>query len=218
MKGKVMTRNLRFLCLALVAMLTMGIAASSAMAAAEFHLETTPSELTGVQEGTNTFATDSGTFHCTSVKFTGSYSSQTTGTTVLTPFTSGCRSTGFTEANITIDTNGCKYNLTAEGTTSSSIHITGCNSGTAGIVITAPFCTITVTPQTVGPVHYINTGAGTTREVIAEFTASNLVYHESGAACKNATTSNTTGGSYTGKVRLTGENPTTKAHHGIWWL
>jgi len=212
-----MSRNLKVLGLALVAMLTMGIAASSAMAAEDFfYIETAPTELTGSQEGTNTFVTDSGTIHCTVATFTGSSSSTKTAAVEVTPAYSGCRSTGFIEANVTVDVNECKYQMTAKTTTPDTIHITGCKAGTPGIVVTAPFCTITVTPQTIGPVHYINTGAGTTREVIVEPTAQTISYHESGFSCKNGTTSNTTGGSYTGKVRVTAENPTTKAHHGIW--
>ena len=213
-----MSRNLKILGLALVAMLTMGIAAASASAAPEFHAETTPTELAGTQEGTNTFVTDSGTIHCATATFSGSQSVATTAAQEVTPTFSTCRSTGFIEATVTVHTNGCKFNLTAEGTTTSAVHITGCNAGAAGLVVTAPFCNITITPQTIGPVHYINTGAGTTREIIVESTATNIVYHEAGAGCKNGTTSNTTGGSYTGKVRVTGQNPTTKAHQGIWWL
>ncbi len=207
-----MIRNLKVLGLALVAMLTMGIAASSAMA--EFHVETVPSELTGAQEGTNTFITDSGTIHCTTATFTGSTSSATSAEQEVAPHYTNCESTGFIKASVTVDMNGCKYNLTTISS-SSMVHITGCEAGKPGIVVTAPFCTITVTPQTIGPVDYENVGSGTTREVVVNSTTANISYHESGFACAHSG-STTTGGQYTGKVRVTAENPTTKQHHGIW--
>ncbi len=208
-----MIRKLKILSISLVAMLTMGIAASSA-AAVEFHSGATNTSLSAAQEGTNTFVLDSGTFHCTTYSLSGSQLGSTATAVELAPTTAGCQSTGFIKANITIDTNGCKYNLTA-ASSNEMVHITGCEAGKPGIVMTAPFCTITVTPQTIGPVDYETAGsAGTTHEVVVNSTISNVAYHESGFACAHSG-STTTGGQYTGKLRVTGVDAASGTHVGI---
>ncbi len=207
-----MIRILRVFALALVAILTMGFAASSAPAV-EFHSEATSTTLSGAQEGTNTVVTDSGTIHCTTDTFSGSQSEATVAQVELTQTTTGCQSTGFISANVTVDTNGCKYNMTA-ATSNEMVHITGCEAGKPGIVVTAPFCTITVTPQTFGPVDYEEAGSGTTRELIVNSTVENISYHESGFACAHSG-STTSGGKLSGKVRVTGVNASTGKHVGI---
>lgn len=211
-----MTRNLKVLGLALAAMLTMGIAVASA-SAAEFHTETAPTTLTGTQTTTNTFVTDSGTIHCKSAAFEGTVSTVTTTTVVVTPEYKECQSTGFIEAGVTVDHNGCKYSITSHGV----VTVTGCTNANKSIVVTAPFCTIEITEATnkaLSPVTFKNVGAGTTREIEVVSAINNISYHESGFACKNNGAKNTTGGTYSGTVKVTGENPVTKAHHGIFWL
>jgi hypothetical protein len=206
-----MTRNLKVLGLALVAMLTMGVMAASA-SAAMFHSEiegTTTIE--GSQVGTNTFVTDSGTIHCTTAGFSGSATgTEITDVTVSFDYT-GCRSTGFIEANVTVDPNGCTYTITSHGI----IHITGCTNANHSIVVTAPFCTIEIGEITVSPVDFINEGSGKTRDIKVTSTVGNIAYHEQGAACAHSG-SNTTGGSYTGSVTTKGKN--SKGEQiGIWW-
>jgi hypothetical protein len=115
-----------------------------------------------------------------------------------------------------VDHNGCKFNITSHG----HVSVVGCTNASKSIVVTAPFCTIQITEatnQTLQSVSFTNVGSGTTREVDVVSNINNISYHESGFACKNPSGSNTTGGIYKGTVRVTGENPVTKAHHGIWW-
>src|SRR5215204_1807300 len=129
-----MIRNLKVLGLALVAMLALGATSASA---AEFHGEVENVTLTGAQTTTNTFTTHSGTIHCTVAKFAGTQKAKTTTTVTVTPTYEGCRSTGFIEANVTVDNNSCTYIISSTG----SVTLT---PSTCSLVVTAPFCTITV--------------------------------------------------------------------------
>src|SRR5262245_37092010 len=104
-----MILNLKVLGLALVAMLAIGATSASA---AECHSETASTTIPGSQVSTGTFGTDSGTIHCTTATVSGSASGATTSNVVVAPTYSGCKSTGFIEANVTVDTNGCDYNIT----------------------------------------------------------------------------------------------------------
>lgn len=205
-----MINNLKVLGLALVAMLALGATSASA---AEFHSESASTTVTGSQSTTNTFTTDSGTVHCSTATFTGSQSGTTATAVKVTPTYTGCKSTGFIEANVTVDTNGCHYNITADG----QVHLEECEAGKSGIVVTAPFCTITVTSgQTLNSVSFANTGSGTTQEVTVTANVNNIAYHESGGLCKNSGSS-TTGGTYGGSVKVTGETGSPAVHTGIWW-
>jgi hypothetical protein len=169
-----------------------------------------------VQEGINTFTTDSGTTHCKKATFEGTITAVTTTSVDITPEYKECRITEGpfgSEPEVTVDHNGCKYRMTATG----QVHIVGCTNANKSIQVTAPFCTIEITEQTIEPVHYVNVGAGSTRELVVNSTIANIKYHESGFSCQNPGAKNTTGGIYNGKVRVTGENPVTLKHIGIWW-
>jgi hypothetical protein len=196
-----MTLNFKALCLALVAMLTMGVLAASASAAV-FHSELSgTTTIEGSQVGTNTIVTDTGTIHCTTATFSGSHSGTTVADYTITPLYTGCKSTGLIEANVTIDVNGCKYTLTSNGI----IHITSCTNTNQTIVVTEPFCTIEIGQITIEPVDFINEGTGSSRDIKVTSTITNLAYHESGAACAHSGL-NTSGGSYTGSITFKGKD------------
>lgn len=216
-----MTRNLKVLGLALVAMLMMGIAASAAMATThEFHSEASGEiTVTGSQTTENTFTTDSGTIHCSTATFTGTATGPTTTTTTLTPTYSGCQSTGFIEANVTVDTNKCHYTVHSHHTTTvapiqtvpTELTLVNCEAGKPGIVVTAPFCTITVSSgQSFTGITFTNTGSGANRKIITDAAVENINYSESGFACKNSGSS-TTGGKYSGSVTIE------SASGGLWY-
>jgi hypothetical protein len=206
-----MTRNLKVLGLAVVAMLTTGVLATSA-SAAEFHSEISgTTTIEGSQAGTNTIVTDSGTFHCTTVTFSGSQTGSTASDVTLTPSYSGCRSTGFIEANVTIDVNGCKYTLGSTG----NIQITGCTNTNHTIVVTAPFCKIEIGEAQISPVDFVNEGSAKTRDIKVVSTIGNITYREVGIGCAHDG-SITTGGSYTGAITFKGKNSTNE-QVGIWW-
>lgn len=177
--------------------------------AAEFHLETVSgATLVGHQILTNSFATDSGTIHCSIGSFSGSTSASTTSKLEVTPSYSGCRSTGFIEAEVTIDNNSCKYVLEASG-------FVRLEPFTCSMVVTAPFCTITVKGgQTLLSNTYFNVGSGSGRYIVVWAHVTNVAYSESGFACKNSG-SNTTGGSYSGEYEIYAKNSGKVL--GLWW-
>lgn len=212
-----MLRKYGPLAIVLVVALTMGIAAT-ASSGATFNVEAAPTTLTGAQEGTNTIVTDSGTIHCKTAAYEGTVSTTSAAELTLTPEYKECTLTGASEVSVTVHANGCKWTYETAETATTAVRLSGCTEGTSGIVFTAPSCTITLLTQftTMGPVHYLNTGSGATREVKIESTIENLTYTELGPSCKN-TGAHTTGGKITGKIALTGENAETKVHRGVWF-
>lgn len=199
----------RLACALLVALALSGIVASAALAVPEFHSEISSTRGTGAQVGTIVFTVNSGSIHCQTVTGTGTFTAKTTTEVTSTPTFSNCRTTGFIEANVTVDLNGCDNLITADY----EVHLR-CPAEKA-IQVTAPFCTITFGPQSATSIEYTNVGTGTTREIVAHEEGVNIHYTESGFACNKSGTS--TNGTAVGSVRVTGESPTTSAHVGIWW-
>jgi hypothetical protein len=201
-----MNRKLKTLGLALVAVLAMGISAASA-SAAEFHSESTSTLLTGTQVNQHTFTSNAGTVHCTTATFSGTTSSTSTTQTSqeLTPSYSGCTNTTFGGA--TVDVGTCKYRLNAGGTAD----VTGCAA--AGLLVTAPGCTIAVKNQSgLSKVTYKTIGAGTTREIEATLNITGITYTQSGFLCSSGTFSN---GTLSGTAKVTGEK--NSAHVGVFF-
>jgi hypothetical protein len=174
-----MTRNLKSLGLALVAVFAMSaVAASSASAVASDHFTTTkPSAfLTGVSHDNEYHVTGGPAFTCTTSKFTGTVLNNATEMTIdpeyggkfnHTPHNTA--GTDFRECNgaggdVTVDMNGCHYDLTGNttgldaGFVDATVWIT-CPAGQAiritqlgtGVTFTIPAQT-----PTVGGVTYTN--------------------------------------------------------------
>ncbi len=210
-----MIRNFKTFGLALVALLAMSAVAASAASAdpakAQFHSEAAHTTLSGTQVGTNTFTVNAGTTHCKTAKFAGTTTTATTKEVTVSLDYTNCNLTAFGGESLeaTVDSTGCDYLLTASG----SAHV-GCEAGKA-LRVTAPFCTVTVTtPQTASKVSFVNTGAGTTREVDVVSEVTGLKYHQT-AFCPGGTV-NGTNGTYSGSVSVTGTNTEGK-HVGVWW-
>jgi len=205
-----MTRNLKALGLALVAAgALVALAASSASAInPQFHSEAEHTIITGSQEGNNTFVVNAGTVHCSTATFEGTASVKTPASLTIAPNYKSCNLTAITLETLeaVVDMNGCHYLFTPGG----EVHLT-CPS--APIRVTAPLCTVTVHPQTVQKVDYINNGAGSTRNVTVTSTATGLVYTQS-STCPggSGTFSN---GTYNGSVGTTCED-TLKNQVGCW--
>ena len=138
-----MTRNLKALGLALVAVFAMSVVgASAASAATEFHAEKAPVTLTGSQHaGEDVFTTDAGTVSCENASYVGSQATATALTSSATPSYSGCHATF--GLNTTIDVNECKYIFHSD---TKKVDIS-CPSGKV-LAVTAPGCEITVGSQT----------------------------------------------------------------------
>jgi hypothetical protein len=207
-----MIRNLKVLASALVALLAMSALASTANA--QFESE---AESTNLTTSTNAmqklaFSEGSTAIECTTYKVSGTQSSKTVTTLTVTPIFSNCES--FLGAAVALTTNGCKYVFhLAKGSTTGTTDIE-CEAGKAMEFEIGNICKYTIGTQTgLSSVSFKNTGAGSTREIVAEM---NL---------KGVTATRTTNdffcpaagstGTYTGTSTMTGENAAGTAHIGI---
>jgi len=216
-----MSRNLKALGLALVASFAMSaVVASAASAEAySFKADTVPTTLTGNQHaGNDVFTTDTGTVSCNIATYEGTQTVTPTNSVTVKPSYGECRAFGL--FNVPIHVNGCEYKFTA-GT-----KVSGNYEGTVDIVcptgkfieVTAPGCLVTVGAQNnLGKVTYTNIGIGATKEVTVDVNITGLAYEEHRppfGICTNNTVPQTDG-TYVGAGLVTGENPVTKAHHGV---
>jgi hypothetical protein len=194
-----MTRNLKALGLALVAVCALSaLVASSASAAGErFHSEVEPTILTGTNVGNHIFHAGETTIECTGATFRGTSKLKTEATLTLHPTYSGCT---FLGEPATVDTTGCNYVFSSEtvgGVMPAEIE---CTSGYS-IKVTAPGCTLSFGAQkNTGGLTVTNEGSGTTRSTK---TVSNTgaTFTKSGSLC--FLVSGTTG-TYTGTTIVKG--------------
>lgn len=211
-----MTRNLKALGLALVAVFALTAVGASAASAAEFHSEATETVLTGSQIGTDVFETNGGTVECSEATYVGEQSGTTTTTATVTPTYSGCTAFGFGGASV--NTNGCEYEFHSNGT----VDIQSCNTA-AGVIVTASLfgtrkCTVEVPEQAgVSGVTFTSSGAGTTRDITVDVAITSLHYIQTAGtgfgACASGTATN---GKYNGSTTVTGEDAL-GVHKGIWY-
>jgi hypothetical protein len=211
-----MTRNLKALGLALVAVFAVSVVgASAASAATEFHAEKAPVTLTGSQHaGEDVFTTDAGNVSCENASYAGSQATATALTSSAVATYTGCHATF--GLNASIDVNGCQYIFHAD---TKKVDIS-CAAGKV-IAVTAPGCEITVGSQTgLSSATFTNVGAGTTREITIDVGLAGIKYEEHNKGffptCKFNTVA-TTNGTYNGAALVTGENSEGK-HVGIWWV
>jgi hypothetical protein len=206
-----MTRNLKALGLAIVAALALtALVVSSASATnPQFHSEDAHTNITGEQEVRNTFSVNAGTIHCSTATFEGTSSLATTTQLTIAPTYKSCNLTTVTLETLeaVVDMNGCHYLFTSNG----EVHL---NCPSAPIRVTAPLCTVTVHPQTVKSVDYVNVGEGKTRSVTVTSTATSLAYTQSSFCPTGGGSFNN--GTYAGSVTTTCAE-TEKNHVGCWW-
>jgi len=217
-----MTRNLKALGLALVAVFAMSAvmaSAASAESAFKFKSEGTPTKLTGKQHaGNDVFTTHTGTVSCNEAKYSGEQVGTEVSEVTVTPVYSECKAFGL--FNVPVTTNGCVYTFktgTKTGATYAGSVSIVCPEGKV-IEVEAPGCTVTVGSQAnVGGITFTNIGTTTTREVTLDVNINTLKYEEHRpffGICSTNTVP-TTGGTYVGAGVVTGSNPVTNAHLGI---
>ena len=213
-----MNRQLRLLGLTAVAVVAFSaISVAQATAAANFHFESTPTYLKGVQETKNVLATKSGTVKCSVVEITSSpVIPLSIESVVFHPTYSGC--TAFGQA-ASVSTTSCSYTLSVNENSASFGRIgTNCSVGTSIVVtVTAGGCTISVGAQAPSSflVSYTSSGAGASREITVTFSVSVLTYTSSGGICGTAGTESV--GTYSGTLKIAGfESAAFLVKHGIW--
>jgi hypothetical protein len=216
-----MTRKLKALGLALVAVFAMSaIASASASAEVLFHSESTTTFLTGEQIATNTLDVEGGNVKCSTVKFTASTSSKTVNNITVTPTYSGCTAFGLVAV---VDMESCDYLLTSAD---DIIHVVCPGSNRIKVTVTPPpegslTCTVEVGPQTLSTTYTNEGGPSTTRDIkVTPFSFAevdyNVVYPGSGTKCGKAGF-HENGGTYTGSITVKGySNSGHTVQTGIW--
>jgi hypothetical protein len=235
MKGSKMTRNLKALGLALVAVFALSAMTASAASATDlFRSSATPVTLTGEQEFTagvgDLFSTTAGTVECLTAKYHGTVATSPTASVVVKPTYTSCFVAEIIPTKV--DFGNCSYKFTIDepaGATTGSVHLecgvgeevtvtVGVNDSGVGTVK----CTIHIPPQTVGGIKYTNVGASDpTKEITVDINSTGITYKETGGpglgtgtgACTTSTLQHN--GTYTGKALVTGEQDTGSAHIGI---
>jgi hypothetical protein len=212
-----MIRNIKALSLALVAVFALSaVVAGSASAA--FRSEAASTQVTRSANNASVFQYQSSGIkvECKLVEGTGSFTGTTSTEFVTAPEYSGC-STVLGPADVKF--NGCTYRFTsAVGSTAITVHIE-CPAGKQiEVTVTdgseTSICTLDIRSQTPGGIITgSNVGSGTTRETKIASASTGIVAERTGSSLCGPLTSST--GTYSGEITGTGENPTTKAHVGI---
>lgn len=218
-----MISYLKTFAMALVAisMLSIVLASAASATAFNFKFETVPSSVTGRQHaGDDQIVLDAGKVECTEATYAGEQKVTPTTEVSLTPTYTGCTAFGF--ANTPVHANGCRYRFTVitkeNGNFEGAMDIV-CPDNSV-IEVTAPGCDVTIPAQTgLKKVTYTNIGSGSTREVTIDIAVTGLKYEEHNTGIFPTCPTNTvqkSNGTYNGANIQTAENPTTKAHHGLW--
>jgi hypothetical protein len=213
-----MSRNLKVLGLALVAVFAMSAVASASAGAATFHSEIASPAKTffnGEQVTENVFTVNGRTVKCTKAVFSGEEVAPSE-TLSVTPEYSGCTAFGLAS---TVAMNGCKYkfhNVTGTGPFTSPVDIV-CPEGAHITITAASTCTVTVAGQTgLSSVSYTNKGTGTGRDVEVGANISGIASNVSGSVLVCGT-NGPESATYTGTVLEKGY--TSAAHTtqvGVW--
>lgn len=203
-----MTRNLKTLGLAVMAMFALTAVAASAAQAIEFHSEIENTTVTASTEaGSNSvFDAAGSSISCASATFTGSQAAKTSPTLTVTPVYSNCTFLGV--VGVPVETNGCQYTFNANG----EVAITGASC--TAITFQAVGCKVEVGKQSgLKEVTYTNLGTGAGREVTVTPHVTGITYTSSGLCPKNGTF---TDGNYTsGNAIAKGEN-SKGVQVGVW--
>jgi hypothetical protein len=213
-------RRFKLMGVAVVAVLALTAVSAAAASAHTFKTASSPTFLNGEQVTKNVFTVEGGTVKCTGAVFT---SGEITGTSLSSvtvhPSYSGCTAFGQeAEVNTGTSTNGCNYELTAEGKVSIK-----CVGTATGIVVKAKTagCTVTVKGnstenQNLGTVSYANKTDGSFTDVEVTAAVTGIKYTSSGGICGASGTA----GGYTGSVLEKGYKNTTFTaanQHSVSW-
>lgn len=206
-----MTRNLKVLGLALVAMFAMSVVVASAASAAVFkNPEGKSAKIEASQIGTHVFSVEGSNVECENATFT-SEGEVASGTTVVrvTPVYTGCKAFGF--LNATITTTGCHYDIHMTTETSSVTfdgHIAVVCTGANKITIVAGTCEATVGSQEgLTEVMSKNRPAETPDDIVLEANVTGIKTNKvkDGFLCPLSGTGETTG-TYVGDTKVIGKN------------
>jgi hypothetical protein len=218
-----MTRNLKALGLALVAVFAMSAVAASSAPALHFTGGTGITKVDGAQVGLNVFTANGSPIECEEATFSGTVVATTTTEQTITPTYNKCRFASKT-VNTTVDMNGCAFILTIPNAANvnNPVHVE-CPTGTGTIthngvantkviIVTIPgLCEFTIPEQTptTGGVKYEAGTSGGKKDVTVNASITGIHYTTHGN-CQilsgKATDFTWSDGTYNGKITFTGTN------------
>ena len=213
-----MTRQLKLLGLAAVAVLALSAVSVASASAASFTTQSKPTFLKGLQGTKNVFTTTAGTVKCSEAEFTSTeIASESVGTVTVHPTYGGCSAFGQAAS---VSTTSCSYVLSivsVTGSTGAGSVTIACSTGS--IVVNVPTggnCSVTVGAQSfpggTGKVDYESNGSGATEAVLVTATVSAIVYGASGNICGSSDVD----GTYTGTVLTKGyDQAGHSTQHGV---
>jgi hypothetical protein len=211
-----MTRNLRALGLALIAVFALSMAAAGAVQAKFHTLKTFPTTTSVIFTGqalatqTVSFSGEKAILRCSVLSFeTKSVNSDKSTSFTVYPLYNNtentCEMSPFGKAAVHM--NGCYYTFTSETNASGLAELHIVCPGAEEIEIKGPAgCTISIGTQTVSGVKYVNKGEGETGmyvEVIPE--VSGIAYTSTGACQLIGVKASGTDGIYKGAVKVTAD-------------
>jgi hypothetical protein len=171
----------------LLLLLLLAVAALWAVppaSAHSFHSETELTVVLGEQIGAHVFESpgNENKFNCPVAQFQGTKAGYTTSQLAFDVNYQKCTLSGTVASPVTM--NGCRYVL--HGETDANEHgrfEIACETGKFIQIDAGTLCTVTIVPQTVQGVHYVNEGTGTERDLRISLTASGLWYEKKGFFC-----------------------------------
>jgi hypothetical protein len=221
-----MTRMLKILSAAALALLAVGALSVASASAAEFHSNSEKTVTTGEQdatEGNQVFVAAGSTITCKEARFEATTTTPTNTKLTFKPLltTSGA-GTGYSNCTffgvpVTVNMHSCDFVFN-----SNNLIDIECGAGAENYIsykatVFGASCEVRVTTQTgLSKATYTNIGAGTTAEVTTDVAISGIKYDAIGSLCNPAGLGQTNG-TYTGKVTATGEVDGTVTHTGISW-
>jgi hypothetical protein len=180
-----MTRKLKTLGVALVAVFALTAVMASAASAASYTASSYPTTGTGTSAiGNDVFTTEGGAVECAA--HFQAFLEAATSSLLVTPTYTSCKAFGFVEASVT----GCSYNFTATSTTSSTVHVI------SPCTIRASTCHVNVFAQ--GSLSSLATTNNASGDISVKANVSGIVYHvvNDGFLCPFNGTGIKTGGTY----------------------
>jgi hypothetical protein len=204
-----MTRKLKVLGLALVAVFAMSALVASAASADTFTAESAPVDLTGAQTTTNEFSVAGATVKCPVARFTGTVATTSASSITVHPEYEGNESSSCEVSPIgsaTISTTGCNYIISGTTTNGDAGVEVEC-SGTNEITVNGP-CVIHIKAQKpTGGASFTNGTENGKGDVTVKATVTGIhaVVTDSFLCTIGGINPGTyTNGTYTGSVTVTG--------------
>jgi hypothetical protein len=215
-----MTRNLRALGLALVAILAMSATVASTASAAQFTFGVSATTLTGEEVNGQTEILFTGTgIKCSEVSYHGHVSHTAASAVTITPTYTGCKTsidstatyTGFGDHG---EENTCDYVIDANGTLDLV-----CDAG-AEVTYDAATCIVHIPAQEdIGKIEYVTGLRNGVHDLTLKINITKIkANHTDGFLCPmNGGSGNAESATLKGDVTVWGEDPVTGAPVGITW-